>query len=74
MLFRSTHEAMDYVHHDSDYIDRKILEHKSGYGGAELLSPAAVAQKLGLTPSQLSRRSAKLALKINDLEQSMKKL
>lgn len=69
-----THEAMDYVHHDSDYIDRKILEHKSGYGGAELLSPAAVAQKLGLTPSQLSRRSAKLALKINDLEQSMKKL
>jgi len=67
-------EAVDYVYHDSDHVDRRILEHKTGYGGAELLAPHVVAQKLGLTPSQLSRRSARLSLQINELEQSLKKL
>ena len=67
-------EAVDYVYHDADHVDRKILEHKIGYGGAEQLPPAVVAQKLGLTGSQLSRRSARLSLKINELEQSLRKL
>lgn len=69
-----TPEAVDYVYHDADHVDRKILEHKIGFGGAELLPPHVVAQKLGLTPSQLSRRSARLSLKINELEQSLRKL
>jgi len=69
-----TPEAMDYVYHDADHVDRKILEHKTGYGGTDILPPALVAQKLGLTPSQLSRRSARLALKINELEQSLRRL
>jgi DNA-directed RNA polymerase sigma subunit (sigma70/sigma32) len=69
-----TPEAIDYVYHDADHVDRKILEHKIGHNGAEVLPPHAVAQKLGLTPSQLSRRSARLSLKINELEQSLRKL
>lgn len=67
-------EAVDYIYHDADHVDRRILEHKTGYGGAEILEPAVVALKLGLTPSQLSRRSARLALKINDLENALKTL
>lgn len=63
-----TTEALDYVYNEADHVDRKILEHKVGYGGAELLEPQVVATKLGLTPSQLSRRSARLSLKINEYQ------
>jgi hypothetical protein len=65
-------EAMEYVYHEADHIDRKILEHKTGYGGAEVLSPADTARKLKLTPVQLTRRSARLAMKIQDLEDSLR--
>jgi len=60
-------EAIDYVHRDADYVDRKILEWKTGWKGSEIRSPQDIAVSLKLTPSQLSRRSAKLALKINDV-------
>ena len=65
-------EALDYIYRDADYIDRKILEMKTGYGGAEMLTPAVVAQRLGLTPTQLSRRSAKLALQIQEIEEALR--
>lgn len=65
-------EAVDYVYHDADHIDRRILEHKTGFGGAEILEPKMIAAKLKLTPSQLSRRSAKLALRINEIENALK--
>jgi len=58
-------EAMDYVYHESDYVDRKILEHKTGYGGAETLSGAQLAEKLRISPAQVTRRSAKLTYKVN---------
>ncbi len=67
-------EAADYVHQDSDHIDRKILEHKTGYGGAEVLPPWAVAQKLGITPTQLTRRSQRMAMKIQRIEAQLKSL
>lgn len=58
-------EALSYVHHESDYIDRKILEHKTGYGGAEVLNGAELAAKLNVSPAQITRRSAKLTYKVN---------
>jgi len=65
----STHdvdtEAMDYVHAESDHVDRKILEYKTGYGGGNILPGPEIAAKLGLSPVQLSRRSARINLKIN---------
>lgn len=64
-------EAMDYVYRDADYIDRKILEMKTGYGGGEAIPPAEVARRLNLTPTQLSRRSAKLALQIQEIEEAL---
>lgn len=68
-------EATAYVHKDSDYLDRKILEMKTGYGGKyEPLEAAEVGQRLGLTPSQLSRRAAKLSLKIHDIHQMLQEV
>lgn len=61
-------EAMDYVYKESDYLDRKILEYKMGYNGKPPLSGNEVAAKLKLTPVQVSRRSAKLGLKIQDYQ------
>ena len=59
-------EAVGYIHNDSDHLDRRILELKMGYGGNEIKQPIEIAKTLKLTPSQLSRRSAKLALRVKD--------
>lgn len=59
-------EAVDYVYNDSDLIDRQILEMKLGYGGHDVLDNAAIMQKLGLTPVQLSRRVNRLTMRIQD--------
>ena len=67
-------EAMEYVYRDADYIDRKILEMKTGYGGAQVMSPKDVARRLNLTPTQLSRRSAKLALNIQEIESALQEV
>jgi DNA-directed RNA polymerase specialized sigma subunit len=67
-------EAMDYVYRDADYIDRKILEMKTGYGGSEILSPKDAAARLHLTPTQLSRRSAKIALQIQEIESALQQV
>ena len=66
-------EALEYVYVDSDYRDRKILEHTSGYGGATILTPGEIALKLNISESQVSRRLARLALKIQELEEGLNK-
>jgi len=69
-----TSEALDYIYNDSDQIDRKIIEMKTGYGGKyDPMEPKDIALKLGLTPSQLSRRSAKLTLQIQEVEDALTK-
>jgi DNA-directed RNA polymerase specialized sigma subunit len=60
-------DALDYVYNDADYIDRKILEMKTGYGGNEVMAPKLIAQRLKLTPTQLTRRSAKLTMKLQEI-------
>jgi len=59
-------EAIRYVYDDADYKDQKIIEHKMGYGGAKELSNEEIASKLRIHPAQISRRSAKLLLKVNE--------
>ena len=66
-----TQEAMDYAYHDADHLDRRILEMKTGYAGHPILSAPEIGAKLGLTPSQLSRRSAKLTYRINELQNAL---
>ena len=68
-------EAIDYVYQDADYIDRKVMELKMGYGGAtDPLQPKDVAAKLKLTPSQLTRRSAKIAYRIQQVNNNLESI
>lgn len=69
-----TGEAMEYIYRDSDHLDRRILEMKTGYGGHGMLSPAQIAQKLRISTAQVSRRAARLTMKINQLEQDMQEI
>lgn len=65
-------EALDYAYKDADRIDRKIIEMKTGYGGKyEPMPPNVIARDLGLTPSQLTRRSIKLSLRIQEIEKNL---
>jgi hypothetical protein len=64
-------EAMDYVFGESDPVDRKIIELRTGYGGLEPLPPGEVAARLKMTPTQLSRRSAVIASKVFEIEKAL---
>ena len=64
-------EAVDYIYHDADHLDRRILEMKTGYGGHPIMTPTQIGAKLKLTQSQLSRRSAKLTYKINEIQHAL---
>ena len=64
-------EAVEYAMHGADHVDRRILEMKTGYGGHPILTPQAIALKLKLTPSQLSRRSQRLTYQINQISQAL---
>ncbi len=59
-------EAVAYVYQDSDKIDRKILEMKTGYGGAYEggSDSTQIAKHLNIDPSQVSRRLNKITLRI----------
>lgn len=68
-------EALDYIYTDADKIDRKIIEMKTGYGGRyEPMPPNKIAAMLGLTPSQLTRRSIKLSLRLQEIEKNLKSI
>jgi hypothetical protein len=63
---------MDYIYDESDKVDRQIMEMKTGYGGKyEPMAPVDIARSLKLPPSQLSRRSARMAYKLQKYEQAL---
>lgn len=64
-------EALEYVIHDLEPVDRKIVEHRTGYGGADILAPKDLASKLKLPPSNLSRRSMKIAARVAEIESAL---
>jgi DNA-directed RNA polymerase specialized sigma subunit len=65
-------EAAEYIYRESDYLDRKIMEWKTGYGGNKEMAPDLIARQLKISPAQVSRRAARLALRINKLEQDLR--
>lgn len=64
-------EALEYVYHDLDYKDKKILEGTTGFGGAKQLTPAELSAKLDISQSQVSRRTAKIALRIQEIAKAL---
>lgn len=69
-------EAMDYVYSEADAVDRGILEMRMNYGGKHpnLMSKIEVASKLGLHPSQVTRRSANLAMRLESMKRDIANL
>lgn len=65
-------EAADYVYMSADHKDRAIMEHLLGYANSKQLTPAQLADKLGISQSQVSRRQAALALQIRDIEDALR--
>lgn len=68
-------EALEYIYDESDKQDRNIIEMKTGFGGKyDPMQPKDIAVKLGMTPSQLSRRAARLSYKIQQYESALEKV
>lgn len=66
-------EAMDYVYQSADPIDRAILEQRMGVGGKHPvpLDKAVIARNLGLDPAQVTRRSLRLALRLQKIQHDL---
>jgi DNA-directed RNA polymerase specialized sigma subunit len=69
-----TDEALEYVFDESDATDRKIIEHLTGYGGTPMLAKHVLAQQMGVSPSQITRRSDRIARKLQEMEQDLKEV
>jgi len=57
-------EATRMVYHDSDHVDRKIMEYKMGFGGKTQLQANQISEKLKISPSQVTRRSQRISKRI----------
>lgn len=69
-----TDEALEYVYDDSDATDRQIIEMLTGYGGTSMLPKNVIAQRLGVSPSLVTRRSERIALKLQEVERDLKEV
>ena len=57
---------LEYVHHDLDPVDKKVLEWKTGLYGKTILSTNEIARRLKITPGAVSQRASKIAMKIEE--------
>lgn len=65
-------ESLGYVYKDADKVDRQIIEMRTGYGGKYTpMQPKEIALKLNLSPVQLARRSAKIAMRVNEIRDNL---
>jgi DNA-directed RNA polymerase specialized sigma subunit len=60
-------EALEAIWEEADTRGRKILEHRTGFGGKPLIEPKDLAVQLQISPVELSRRSAKLGARLDEL-------
>lgn len=55
---------VEFVHHDLGPVDQKIMEWKLGIYGKKRRSTNEIARRLGVTPSAISQRAARIAAKL----------
>lgn len=67
-------EALEYTHMESDHIDRRIIELTTGFNGGLPINKSVAALKLGISPSQVTRRSEKIAKRLLEMEQNLKEV
>jgi DNA-directed RNA polymerase specialized sigma subunit len=59
-----TEEAMHYIYQDANKIDRKIMEHRLGFGGSKPLTNNELSSKLNLGPDVISKRLGRIISKV----------
>lgn len=64
-------EALEYVYDGADRIDRKIIEMTTGYGGTSIMSKKDIAAKLGVSASQVTRRSDRIGRQLQEMDQQL---
>ena len=64
-------EALEYIYQDADPIDRRIIEMTTGYGGTPVMAKNQAAAILGISPSQVTRRSERIGSRIHDMERDI---
>lgn len=69
-----TSEALDMLYGDSDKVDKRILEHRMGYGGSKILDTPALMQKTKLGQYQIARRVMKLTYKLQKLDDDLRRV
>jgi DNA-directed RNA polymerase specialized sigma subunit len=68
-------QAIDMVYRDADRTDRQILEMRTGYGGKyQPMGIVETAQALGLDPSNVSRRAARMAYRIQEVKSDLEQV
>lgn len=60
----NTEEAMHYIYADANKLDRKIMEHRLGYGGSKAMSNNDIASMLGVGPDVISKRLGRILKKV----------
>ncbi len=53
-----------FVYHDLSEKDKIIFEHRTGFGGKQVMDNNAIAKKLGISPSTVSQRIKMISEKI----------
>jgi DNA-directed RNA polymerase specialized sigma subunit len=64
-------DAVNILLPDLGTLDRRILEMKTGFAGGETLTHAEIASRLKLSPATLTRRAARLKLKLNEIHAAL---
>jgi hypothetical protein len=64
-------EALEYVYDGSDKVDRRIIEMTTGYGGGPVMSKKDIADRLGISASQVTRRSERIGRQLQEMDTQM---
>lgn len=62
----NTEEAMHYIYADANKLDRKIMEHRLGYGGASAMTNNEIAAMLGVGPDVVSKRLGRILKRVEN--------
>lgn len=60
-------DALTYIYHDSDDIDKIILQHRFGYRNAPILQSQEIAKKVNLSPAAVTKRVNRLTNRYNEV-------
>lgn len=67
-------EALDMIYDEADKKDRQIIEMKTGYGGKHKpMEPKEIALRLGMSPVDLTRRSARITAKLDEIVEQLQR-